>query len=438
MAHFQEKIEEMQKKLNKINDNIEEIKSERMVMEEYKKCRNNNDFLINSIKKKNQLRMKNNNFFNKKNGIKSEYNVMSKNNGNNYCQYQSYFSNINLMNNQNYNIPNNSHFINHKLNLNNDQKYINPFFENSKNETPKFLKNTTNYKNCKISINKDYSNAHLSNNKYINNKKIKKINSASNIMNSIPATRGYKKFKKLLKSNTNKNNEYFTNNKNTIDIDYNYSYNTENINNNKNILINQRNKSSKSLSIENQRMRNRLNKGYNTYNNHIRYRKGPNVIERKNSYNSISTSRTYMIKTKDKYKKILFDIINVTNEYNKFGNKNEINIDNILHAYKLMLYNNQINKEFISRLLNLYNNDHRINFDINNSDSLTNILNWIKFKCDSKKEKENNEYKNLCLNIMKEYNLENIEQLKAFIKKMLKKVNNNDYFLEGIKKILLP
>ena len=39
---------------------------------------------------------------------------------------------------------------------------------------------------------------------------------------------------------------------------------------------------------------------------------------------------------------------------------------------------------------------------------------------------------------MKEYNLENIEQLKAFIKKMLKKVNNNDYFLEGIKKILLP
>ena len=437
MAHFQEKIEEMQKKLNKINDNIEEIKNERIIMEEYKKSRKNNDFLINSIKKKNQLRMKNNNFFNKKNGIKSEYNIMSKNNGNNYCQYQSYFSNINLMNNQNYNIPNNSHFINNKLNLNNEQKYINPFFENSKNETPTFLKNSTNYKNCKISINKDYSNSHLSNNKYINNKKIKKINSASNIMNSIPATRGYKRFNKLLKSNTNKNNEYFTNNKNTIDIDYNYSYNTENINN-KNILINQRNKSSKSLSLENQRLRNRLNKGYNTYNNHIRYRKGPNVIERKNSYNSISTSRTYMIKTKDKYKKILFDIINVTNEYNKFGNKNEINIDNIFHAYKLMVYNNQINKEFISRLLNLYNKNHRINLDINNSDSLTNILNWIKFKCDSKKEKENNEYKNLCLNIMKEYNLENIEQLKAFIKKMLKKVNNNDYFLEGIKKILLP
>ena len=299
MAHFQEKIEEMQKKLNKINDNIEEIKNERIIMEEYKKSKKNNDFLINSIKKKNQLRMKNNNFFNKKNGIKSEYNLMSKNNGNNYSQYQNYFSNINLMNNQNYNIPNNSHFINHKLNLNNDQKYINHFFENSKNETPTFLKNSTSYKNCKITINKDYSNAHQS-----NNKKIKKINSASNIMNSIPATRGYKRFKKLLKSNTNI--EYFTNNKNTIDIDYNYSYNTDNINNNKNTLINQRYKNKKSLNIENQRMRNRLNKGYNTCNNHIKYRKGSNN-------DSISTSRTYTIKTKDKYKKILYEIINVTN-----------------------------------------------------------------------------------------------------------------------------
>ena len=178
-------------------------------------------------------------------------------------------------------------------------------------------------------------------------------------------------------------------------------------------------------------MRNRLNKGYNTCNNHIKYRKGSNN-------DSISTSRTYTIKTKDKYKKILYEIINVANEYNKFGNKNEINIDNILHAYKLMLYNNQINKEFISRLLNLYNKNHKINLDINNSESLTNILSWIKAKCDCKKEKENDEYKNLCLSIMEEYNLENIEQLKAFIKKLLKKVNNNDYFLEGIKKILLP
>jgi len=440
MAHFQEKIEEMQKKLNKINDNIEEIKNERMVMEEYKKCRNNNDFLINSIKKKNQLRMKNNNnFFNKKNGLNSESNYMSKNSGKNFCHYKNYSSNINLMNNQNYNIPNNSHFINPKLNLNNDQKYMNHIFENSKNETPTFFKNSTNYKNYKISITKDYSNERISNNnKYINNKKIKKINSASNIMNSIPATRGYKRFKKLLKDKTTKNNGYFPSNKNTIEVDYNYSYNTEKINNNKNLLMTQKSKSCKSLSIENQRMRNRLNKGCNTCNHNFIHRKDSNIIERKNSYNSISANRTYMIRTKDKYKKILFDIINITNEYYKIENKKEVNIDNIFNAYKLMLYNNQINKEFISRLLNLYKKNHKINLDINNPAYLTNILNWIKVKCDNKKDKENDEYKSLCLNIMKEYNLENIEQLKGFIKKMLKKVNNNDYFLEGIKKILLP
>ena len=59
---------------------------------------------------------------------------------------------------------------------------------------------------------------------------------------------------------------------------------------------------------------------------------------------------------------------------------------------------------------------------------------------DAKKEREreNDEYKKLCMNIMREYNLENIGQLKIFIMKMKKKVNNNDNFLEGIKRILLP
>ena len=63
-------------------------------------------------------------------------------------------------------------------------------------------------------------------------------------------------------------------------------------------------------------------------------------------------------------------------------------------------------------------------------------MNWVKENNDSKQE--NNAYKNLCLGIMQKYNLENIEHLKMFIHKLLKKVNNNEYFLEGIKKILLP
>ena len=50
MVHFQEKIAEMQRKLNKINENIEEIKNERKTMEINKKSNKNNDFLKNNIK----------------------------------------------------------------------------------------------------------------------------------------------------------------------------------------------------------------------------------------------------------------------------------------------------------------------------------------------------------------------------------------------------
>jgi hypothetical protein len=39
---------------------------------------------------------------------------------------------------------------------------------------------------------------------------------------------------------------------------------------------------------------------------------------------------------------------------------------------------------------------------------------------------------------MKQYNLKNIQQLKKFIGKLCKKVDNNENFFEGIRKILLP
>ena len=79
MVHFQEKIAEMQRKLNKINENIEEIKNERKTMEINKKSNKNNDFLKNNIKKKNYL--KNNqsiNFFNKQNVINSDVGYFNK------------------------------------------------------------------------------------------------------------------------------------------------------------------------------------------------------------------------------------------------------------------------------------------------------------------------------------------------------------------------
>ena len=123
MAHFQKKIEEMQRKLNMINDNIEDIKSGRINFEEKKRNNKNDDFMKNNIKKKHHLKMINNsiNFFNKKTEINSDHNSIV-NTRNLHCKYKNSFSNNNLLNN----MPKNTRIINHKLNINNEineQKY---------------------------------------------------------------------------------------------------------------------------------------------------------------------------------------------------------------------------------------------------------------------------------------------------------------------------
>ena len=100
--------------------------------------------------------------------------------------------------------------------------------------------------------------------------------------------------------------------------------------------------------------------------------------------------------------------------------------------------------EFIYKVINLYNKANNSNLDVNSSESLLSTWNWIKDlqnKIGYNKitnETDNNEYKNLCQDIMKEYNLKNIQQLKRFIHKLCKKIDKNENFLEGIKKLLLP
>ena len=107
----------------------------------------------NNIKKKNHLKMINNNsinFFNKKADI-SDFNSITNNRNSHYKQKNS-FSNNNLMNN---NIPKNTYFTNHKLNLNNEKKYNNCPYENCKNETPTFIQNNFYYQK---NIPKEYQN----------------------------------------------------------------------------------------------------------------------------------------------------------------------------------------------------------------------------------------------------------------------------------------
>ena len=440
MAHFQHKILEMQRKLNMINNNIEEIKSGRIAYED-KKNKNNNDIFRNNIEKKNYLKNNNNNdsinFFNKKTEKNSELNSISITNNDRKTtyQYKKSFCNINLMNNNINNIinniPKNSHIINSKLNFDNESKNINYPYENNKNETPTFFRNTMNCKNYKIDINNDNSNEyHTTKNKYPN-KKMKKMKSTSEIMKSISVIKRHKRLKKYLieKNNNNKNinNNYSNHKKNAIDIDYNFSYNTQ---------INQR---IQNKSIENPKIRNYLNKGSLSYNNKNKHKKNISSLSGNKSYNNKNIKMDK--NNKNKYKQILLEIINLTNQYN-YGNNspdiNKINVDNILYEYKVFLYNNKIKDEIIFKIINIYNKNNKLklNFNFNNIDSLEPLFNWIKINTDSKNENE--EYKNLCLKIMKKYNLKNIEQFKIFIEKMLNKINNNENFLEGIKKILLP
>ena len=194
-------------------------------------------------------------------------------------------------------------------------------------------------------------------------------------------------------------------------------------------------------------MNHALNKGYLSCQNmniNNKNKKNSNTIDKNSlnyNYNSLTSNRSYchrILNKENKNEKILENIINLTNEYNGCLNNNKciINKENIFNAYKLLLINNKIKDEFIFKLMNMYNKHNKLKIDMNNLESLTPILNWIKINNEVKQE--NDEYKILCLEIMKKYNLKNIEQLKIFIQKLFKRVNNNEYFLEGIKKILLP
>ena len=158
--------------------------------------------------------------------------------------------------------------------------------------------------------------------------------------------------------------------------------------------------------------------------------------EKKIETNSYSISNTNI---KINYKKILSDIIDVANQYNK---ENKVNADNFIDEYKILLNDSKIKNKFIYKIINLYNTATNSNLNYNNSKSFISAWKWIKenYKIAHNKlknENENNQYRYLCKQIMKEYNLKNIQQLNMFIHKLCKRVDKNENFLEGIKKILM-
>ena len=562
MENFQKKIEEMQRKLNIINEDIEEIKNERKLYDKNKSVYKANSFLSNNSKRKNFFEdeinannISNNSIFQRKNFINHTYNSNINNTGRTNIPLNN--DNFKLIDENIEEIPKNHYTISREINNNsfninineiNQRKdltinYIDDFSNKTNNNIIRKYKSTSNTidyndeKNIKFQYGRNinnknkkkenYESAYTSNSLYQNychmkknmndininsnnfnhsqtinaniNKNSKSFKNEIKNKNSFSSFKCRKKIKKILEEKKVKkfpninNKNYFNNefattkhkNKNiiynnkTIDINNNYDYsfakkkshnNNENYKSNgpikiktrnNNILISNKNdnikikeknntvedinlRNKRSLSIENPKLENNMNNSYK-YNKNIKLNNINNFQDNKqaifsNYKNNHSKTENTENKRGNNYKQLLLDIIDITNKYNNSGNK--ANMNNILEEYKLLLYDIKSKNDFIYKVINLYNITTNSKIKFKDNESLMHTWNWLinnqnKILENEKIENENKQYKQICKDIMKEYNLKSIEQLKIFIHKLCKKVDKNENFLEGIKKILL-
>ena len=555
MANFRFKIAEMQRKLNIINDDIEEIKNGRKSQDETETLNNNLTYF--QIKRKNFL---NNNF----SGDVGNYPIQKKKNDTNYLNFnytgrmtnQIKSTNFNLTNTNLEEIPKNTYitkfdslnFINNNaesnandigskkiatinydndLNNNMTQKYKTSSSTINVNDKKNFenpFKKNVNFKNLEVNdnfyknslyhnychIKKNLNNINLNTNNFNSSQTInnncrwnKTFNKRIKNINSIPSLK-HKKIKKIIdkrniiNSNTDKNlfntdimqkkpnkknkniifNNFLNNQeRKTIDINYNNKniYHNSNINLKSNSPVKIKVKSNninhgnnkadfnkikgKNNAIEDINLKNirsqRSMSIKNPINNDCKFNRNihhnfheisatnirnnyPNTEININSKDYLNTS----IDKKFNHEQMLLDLIDITNQYHNKDNK--VNMNNIIDEYKSLLYDFKLKNEFIYKIVGLYNNSTNSDLKYNDSESLLPTWNWIRdnqnkiANSNILNKNEENQYKNLCEDIMKQYNLKNIQQLKKFIGKLCKKVDKNENFLEGIKKILLP
>lgn len=555
MTNFRFKIAEMQRKLNIINDDIEEIKNGRKSQDETETLNNNYTY----------FQAKRKNFFNNNlAGDVGNYPIQKNKSDINYLNFnytgrmtnQFKTTNFNLTNTNIEEIPKNTYitkfdsldFINNNtesnvndidskrnatinyvndfnnnmtrkykassstINVNDKKLFENPFKKNANignlEVNDNFYKNSLYRNYCHIK--KNLNNINLNTNNFNSSQTInnncrgnKTFNKRSKNINSIPSLK-HKKIKKIIdkrniiNSNIDKNlfntevipkktnkknkniifNNYLNNfEKKTIDINYNNKniYHNSNINQKSNSpvmikvksnninhannkadfnKIKDRNNTIEDINLKNIRSQRSMSIKHpidNDYkfnrNNHRNFHEisatnirnnYPNTEININSKDYLNTSND----NKFNHEQMLLDLIDITNQYNNRDNK--VNMNNIVDEYKSLLSDFKLKNEFIYKTVDLYNNSTNSNLKYNDSESLLPTWNWIRdnqnkiANSNILNKDENNQYKILCEDIMKQYNLKNIQQLKKFIGKLCKKVDKNENFLEGIKKILLP
>ena len=527
MSYVLRKINEMQKKINIINENIEEIKKERN--HSSISIRKDNIYSKNSTKRKlfhNEIIDKQNSKFIYQNNLNNSGRYINFNMNKTHSSHKSHNSSRQKKSNYNNNPPSFNEkrnydyymsqrsLINDSIDKQNKDTKNRTFMSNINiNDVNIFNKNQTcDYFYKKRSINK--------NNCYVPKKGLNSSNhnnekSSNNIhknrdINLLKTTKRQIKIKKLINTNKNKSNKnlivnmnmnnkhrkrifYGTNdytnfykNSKRIDSEENFYENSKEnfVNNfvlyskkknymtakyktrnnsfqNKNYINNNNNnkeeskqfeksndeykieytyfKNQRNLSIDHKKTRkdksdkkddSKSAKNISQRINEV-YIRNPKILQHHYNYNRNDHKKHINAN----YKKILSDFINITKLYSR---ENSINLNNIIDEYKLILNNVKIKNEFIHKLINMYNNSTKSSLNVKDPKSLISILKWININLNkSNHNKEDIQYKILCQELMKEYKLKDIQQLKIFISKSLKRINNNNNFMKGIKKILL-
>ena len=354
----------------------------------------------------------------KKNKIKDYFYLKKlKDNKKNYClKSQNNKKKPSNSNIKSFSIRNNNIKINNYFNTKTNKNLLNnPNNYNKKNFKKDENKHIIFSEKSHILENKE-KNLDTSNNKLLNNNEI--LSYKNSLYNH------YKSNNKINEKINKRNNNSRGPNK----INSDYKNLVKNFDKNKSyyLLENSNFKTQRNISFHIKKSRN-IDMNY-FYDNEYRYN-----IEK--PINNIKDK--FVDKSDNNYKQIVLDIIDITNEYNKRESK--ANIDNIIDEYKSLLLKTKTKDKFILRLFNKYNKLNKTNLNHNDPKSLQLILNWINQKINFNNNYRNNEereYIYFCHHLMKQYKLNDIQQLKNFIDKLYIRNNNSNNFLEGIKKLL--
>ena len=475
------KIKEMQKKLNMINNNIEEIKNERKSFEESKKI---NEELIYSAPPNKLNNMEKNLYFKTKNIIRNKSNIIpqkylkNSSNYNNFKMSQTYNINRNSINYENASKLNNDYIYNK---IKNDENFIDNYsnkkYNYKKNKTYSISTNAKNkhriipsnkktqtrnnfYKRSILDNNINYYQNQFINSSNINENSKNMHSYGNNNMNNNTNYLKETKRNNKVKNYFNKSNIKSSSN-NNINILNNNDYNNKNIIN-ENFLYAENKDSNDNFKEKIKLINNGLNNTtfYNTnlknnnFHQNIRTQrnlsfnfKKKDEIQKIDDYNNysqkcfpispIDLKRNISKKDNVNYEQIVSDIIDITNEYN--NGENKANLGNIIEQYKLLLRNIKLKEQFIFNITNQYNKINNTELNSNDPKTLVPIWNWIiknEKNFNNNINNEEKEYMKICKEIMQKYKIHNIQRFKKFINKSLQKIDTNENFLEGIKKIL--